>query len=109
LGSLIALGASGGLVPCPSGLVILLSSIALGRVGVGITWLIGFSAGLAVVLTAIGVLVVYAKDLLPKTQSAMRGPFFRLLPVVSAAFVVVIGILMTSVSLGWITPGKLIG
>jgi nickel/cobalt transporter (NicO) family protein len=109
MGSLIALGASGGLVPCPSGLVILLSSIALGRVGIGITWLIGFSAGLAVVLTSIGVLVVYAKDLLPKTQSAMRGPVFRLLPVVSAGLVIVIGILMTSVSLGWISPGKLIG
>ena len=109
MGSLIALGASGGLVPCPSGLVILLSSIALGRVGIGITWLIGFSAGLAVVLTAIGVLVVYAKDLLPKTQSAMRSPVFRLLPVASAALVIVIGILMTSVSLGWISPGKLIG
>ena len=109
IGSLIALGAGGGLVPCPSGLVILLSSIALGRVGIGITWLIGFSAGLAVVLTSIGVLVVYAKDLLPKTQSAMRSPVFRLLPVVSAGLVIVIGILMTSVSLGWISPGKLIG
>ena len=87
----------------------LLSSIALGRIGMGITWLIGFSAGLAVVLTAIGVLVVYAKDLLPKTQSAMRGPVFRFLPVASAAIVIVIGILMTSVSLGWISPGKLLG
>jgi nickel/cobalt exporter len=109
IGSLIALGASGGLVPCPSGLVILLSSIALGRVGVGITWLIGFSAGLAVVLTSIGILVVYAKDLLPKTQGMIQSPVFRLLPVASAGLVVVIGILMTSVSLGWISPGKLIG
>src|SRR5207244_3429619 len=31
IGSLIALGASGGLVPCPSALVLLLSAIALGR------------------------------------------------------------------------------
>ena len=35
MGSLIALGASGGLVPCPSALVVLLSAISLGRVGLG--------------------------------------------------------------------------
>src|SRR5207237_10065919 len=36
MGSLIALGASGGLVPCPSALVLLMSSVWLGRVGVGL-------------------------------------------------------------------------
>ena len=43
MGSLIALGASGGLVPCPSALVLLLSSIALGRVALGLY--LGFAAG----------------------------------------------------------------
>src|SRR4029077_20464898 len=61
LGSLIALGASGGLVPCPSALVLLLSSVALGRVGLGMILLVSFSASLAVVLMSIGVLVLYAK------------------------------------------------
>ena len=55
LGSLIALGASGGLVPCPSALVLLLSSIALGRVALGLMLLVAFSSGLAVVLMGIGV------------------------------------------------------
>ena len=50
MGSLIALGASGGLVPCPSALVLLLSSVALGRVALGLTLLVAFSAGLAIVL-----------------------------------------------------------
>src|SRR5206468_10089121 len=36
LGSLIALGASGGLVPCPSGLLLLLGAIRLDRIGLGI-------------------------------------------------------------------------
>ena len=35
MGSLMALGASGGLVPCPSALVLLLSSVALGGSGSG--------------------------------------------------------------------------
>jgi ABC-type nickel/cobalt efflux system permease component RcnA len=109
MGSLIALGASGGLVPCPSGLVLLLSAIAIGRIGLGIVLLVCFSAGLAVVLTLIGVLVVYAKSWLPDPQAAARNPAFRYIPVASAAVIVVVGVVLTSVSLGWIQPGRLIG
>ena len=109
MGSLIALGASGGLVPCPSGLVILLSAIAIGRVGLGIVLLVGFSAGLAVVLTSIGLLVVFAKSWLPDAEAAAASPAFRYIPIASAAVVVILGILMTGVSLGFIQPGRLIG
>jgi ABC-type nickel/cobalt efflux system permease component RcnA len=109
LGSLIALGASGGLVPCPSALVLLLSSIALGRVGLGLLLLIAFSSGLAVVLMGIGVLVLYAKHFLPDSQKTAAHPAFRIIPVVSAALIVCIGLLMTGVSLGWIQPNRLAG
>jgi nickel/cobalt exporter len=109
MGSLIALGASGGLVPCPSALVLLLSSIALGRVGLGLLLLVAFSTGLAIVLMGIGVLVLYAKDLLPDSQRTATHPAFRIIPVVSAALIVCIGLLMTGVSLGWIQPNRLVG
>ena len=109
LGSLIALGASGGLVPCPSALVLLLSSIALGRVGLGLLLLIAFSSGLAIVLMGIGVLVLYAKHFLPDSQRAAAHPAFRIIPVLSAALIVCIGLLMTGVSLGWIQPNRLAG
>lgn len=109
LGSLLALGASGGLVPCPTGLVLLLSSIAIGRIGLGLTLLTAFSAGLAVVLTGIGLLVVYAKQWLPESQKAASSPFFRIVPVFSALAILIIGIMMTAVSLGWIQPNRFIG
>jgi ABC-type nickel/cobalt efflux system permease component RcnA len=109
LGSLMALGASGGLVPCPSALVLLLSSIALGRVGLGLLLLIAFSSGLAVVLMGIGVLVLYAKHFLPDSQKTAAHPAFRIIPVLSAALIVCIGLLMTGVSLGWIQPNRLSG
>jgi len=109
LGSLIALGASGGLVPCPSALVLLLSAIALGRVALGLILLVSFSAGLAVVLMAIGVIVLYAKHLLPDSEKTARHPAFRLIPVISAALIVCIGLLMTGVSLGVIRPDRLLG
>jgi len=106
-GSLIALGASGGLVPCESALVLLLSAIALRRVALGLLLLVSFSLGLALVLMAIGGLVIYAKRLLPDTSKS--SGFFRWMPVASAAVVMVVGLLMTSVSLGWIQPHWMIG
>jgi ABC-type nickel/cobalt efflux system permease component RcnA len=101
-GSLIALGASGGLVPCESALVLLLSAIALGRVGLGLLLLLAFSAGLAIVLMAIGVAVIYAKNLLPERARSNQHPAFRWIPVASAAIVMCVGFVMTAVSLGWL-------
>jgi nickel/cobalt exporter len=103
---LAALGASGGLVPCESALVLLLTAIALRRVGLGLLLLISFSLGLALVLMAIGILVIYAKNLLP---SSSGGPFFRWMPVASAAVVMLLGVVMTGVSLGWIRPQWIAG
>ena len=106
---LVALGASGGLVPCESALVLLLSAIALRRVGLGLVLLVSFSLGLAIVLMGIGVLVIYAKNLLPESQRTSGNPFFRWMPVASAAVVLVLGLLMTGVSLGWIQPQWMAG
>lgn len=104
MGSLLALGASGGLVPCPSALVLLLSSVALGRVGLGLTLLVAFSAGLAIVLMGIGLVVLYAKHLVPDGAKAAHSPLMRYLPVASAGLISAVGVLMTAVALGVIRP-----
>jgi ABC-type nickel/cobalt efflux system permease component RcnA len=103
-GSLIALGISGGIVPCPSALILMLSAIALGHPGVGLILLIGFSTGLALVLMACGMLAIYAKHLLPKNEGMAQQPLFRLIPVFSAVIVICLGLVMTGVSAGWIQP-----
>lgn len=103
-GSLIALGVGGGMVPCPSALILMLSAIALGRPGLGLMLLIAFSAGLSLVLIGIGVLALYAKQLLPDSQHASRHPAFRLIPVFSSVVVIVLGLGITAVSAGWIQP-----
>jgi len=108
LKSLIALGASGGMVPCPSALVLLLISISLGHVGLGLLLLVSFSLGLAGVLMAIGMLVIYAKQWLPDPVKTSQHPAFRLIPVLSAFVIVCIGLVMTGVSLGWLKPGTLL-
>ena len=98
--ALIALGISGGLVPCESALILMLSAIALGRAAFGLLLLVAFSLGLAIVLVAIGVLVVYAKHLLPKSSGSRTGVAVRWLSAASAAVVIIIGLLMTGVSAG---------
>ena len=109
LGGLMALGASGGLVPCPSALILLLSAVALGQTALGLGLLAAFSAGLALVLMGIGALVLFAKQLLPSEQSTRSHPLFRLVPVFSSVVVIVLGLLMTMAALGWIQPIRALG
>ncbi|MBK9168253.1 MAG: sulfite exporter TauE/SafE family protein [Bryobacterales bacterium] len=104
-GSLIALGASGGLVPCPSALVLMLSAIALGRAVLGLALLVAFSLGLAAVLVGIGLTVLYAKHLLPSSERAASHWLGRYLPVASAVVIIGVGALMTAVALGVRVPG----
>jgi len=92
--SLLALGVSGGLLPCPSALVVLLSAIALHRVAFGLLLIVAFSLGLAAVLVGIGLLLVYAGRFLQRL-SFRPGLTTRLLPVASALLVVVAGLVIT--------------
>lgn len=107
LGSLVALGVSGGLAPCPSALVILLSAIAIGRTGLGLMLLVAFSLGLASVLIAVGAAVLYAKHLIPSSSKLAQGRAAKLVPVASAVVIVAIGVVMTGASMGVFTlPGS---
>jgi ABC-type nickel/cobalt efflux system permease component RcnA len=108
-GALVALGASGGLVPCESALVLLLGAVALGRVGLGLLLLLSFSLGLALVLMTIGVLVLFAKNLVPESKRTAKHPFFRYISIASPAVVMIVGMLMTAASLGLIQTKWMIG
>jgi nickel/cobalt exporter len=95
--SLLAIGISGGLVPCPSALVLLLSAIALHQITYGLVLVGGFSLGLASVLTTLGLAAVYGKQWLEK--SPFGAGVMQRLSVVSAFATVCIGIGLTMVSL----------
>ena len=88
--SLLALGISGGLLPCPSALVVLLGAIALNRIGFGLILVLAFSLGLAGALTAIGMMFIYAGRLFNRFPS--QGRIVRFLPALSALFVSAIGV-----------------
>jgi ABC-type nickel/cobalt efflux system permease component RcnA len=87
---LMALGVSGGLVPCPAALVLLLGAISLDRLGFGMVLVVAFSAGLAIVLTVIGLFMIYARKLFERYSFEARVP--RLLPVASASVITLAGL-----------------
>lgn len=90
--SLVALGISGGIVPCPSALVVLLSAIALHRLIYGLMLITAFSAGLAAVLVALGITVVSARQWVTRVPAS--GALLKRLPVASAAVIVVVGAIL---------------
>lgn len=95
--SILAIGISGGLVPCPSALVLLLSAIALHKIAYGLVLIGGFSLGLASVLTSLGLAAVYGQQWLEK--SPLGAGMIRRLSVVSALATVCIGLSLTTVAL----------
>ncbi len=102
LRSLVAVGISGGLLPCPSALVVLLGAISLHRVGFGMALVGAFSVGLAMTITSIGLVAVLAKRAFARFDG--RGRLLSVLPALSAAVIVVAGLGMVVHALGkvWI-------
>ena len=92
--SLFALGVSGGLLPCPSALVVMLAAISLGRIGFGLVLIVAFSAGLAGVLGAIGLVFVYARSWFARLP--VDGRFARYVPVASALVISAAGLLIVA-------------
>ncbi len=91
--ALLALGITGGIVPCPAALVVLLSAIALHRVGFGLLLIVAFSVGLAGVLMTLGLVMVSARHVLARFQGEGRL-LTRWLPLTSAAVITVFGLVM---------------
>jgi nickel/cobalt exporter len=91
--SLIAVGVSGGLLPCPSALVVLLAAISLHRIGFGLLLIVAFSAGLASAITGIGLVAVLARNTL--RRFSLEGRLISLLPAASALVILAAGVAMT--------------
>lgn len=87
--SLIALGISGGLVPCPDAIAILLVAITINRIAFGLSLIVSFSLGLAIVLISIGIIMVESKQIFARLRWFNKASF--VVPVISALVVLVLG------------------
>ncbi len=89
-GNLLALGISGGLLPCPSALVLMLAAIAKDRIGYGLVLTLVFSLGLAATLTAVGLIFLYGGKFFD-SPALSENRFIKALPVFSAFVIACVG------------------
>lgn len=94
LGQLVALGISGGIVPCPAALAVLLAAVSYGQFLRGLSLVIIFSVGMAAVLVAIGTMMVKAAGVAGRYVTA-ESRWVRWVPVGSAALITVLGVALT--------------
>jgi ABC-type nickel/cobalt efflux system permease component RcnA len=90
---LLALAFSGGILPSPTALVVLLGSASIGRTALGLAMIAAFSVGLAASLVGVGALAIRARGV---AQRRFPERVMRLSPVVSAAAIAVIGVVLTA-------------
>ena len=94
LGGLVVLGISGGIVPCPAALAVLLAAVGTAQFARGVGLVVIFSVGLASVLVAIGIAMVRASEHM-KRRLDHHGRWLSWAPVVSAAFITLVGLVLT--------------
>jgi ABC-type nickel/cobalt efflux system permease component RcnA len=88
--NLLRLGISGGLLPCPSALVLMLAAINLNRIGYGIVLTVVFSSGLAATLTAVGLVFLYGGRILD-SPALSENRIVKTVPVFSAFVITCVG------------------
>ncbi len=91
---IVGVGIAAGLLPCPSALVVLLSAIALHRVGFGFALIAAFSLGLAATITAVGLVAVLARRAFGGVS--LEGRLVRALPAASALVILAVGLVLTA-------------
>src|SRR5258706_8352428 len=97
LRGLLALGISGGLLPCPTALVVLLAAVSFHNVALGMVLVAAFSVGLAAVLTGVGLAFVFGQRAIARRGRLARlagSAAARAVPIVSAAAVTLAGVLI---------------
>jgi nickel/cobalt transporter (NicO) family protein len=94
LKSLVSLGIAGGLVPCPSALVLLLSAISLHQAIYGMVLISAFSIGLAGIMVGLGLVAVYARQRLEKIPSL--DTLQRYLPIASSIVMIAVGVALSA-------------
>jgi len=96
-GALLTLGVTGGMIPCPAALVVLLSAVALQRIAFGLLLIVAFSLGLAAVLVGTGLLLVSARGMMQRWTG--EGPWLTYLPFLSPLVITPLGLVIAIRSL----------
>jgi nickel/cobalt transporter (NicO) family protein len=103
-GEIAWFGFTGGLLPCPAAIAVLLVCLQLKNISLGVTMVAAFSLGLAITLVAVGVAAAWTTH-----KSATRWPWLsawlKRMPLFSGLLIMLLGLGMSVkglVMLGWL-------
>lgn len=89
-GQIVLFGLTGGLIPCPGAITVLLLCLQLQRLALGAVLVLCFSIGLAITMVASGVIAAVSVKQLTKRWSGF-GEIVRKAPYVSGGVILVVG------------------
>jgi ABC-type nickel/cobalt efflux system permease component RcnA len=92
-GQIVLFGLTGGLIPCPASITVLLICLQLKRIALGATLVLGFSLGLALTLVASGVLAAWGARHAARRWRGV-GEFARKAPYFSSLLIGAVGLYM---------------
>lgn len=103
---IVILGFAGGIIPCWDAVAMLVFALSAGLAVIAVPLLLAFSTGMAGVLVLVGIAVVKTRDMIKNhgPSWAWLERISKLLPIISAIFVIVIGVWLCSESLKSQTP-----
>ena len=104
-GQIVWFGLTGGLMPCPAAIAVLLVCLQLKAFALGVAMVAAFSVGLAATLIAIGVAVAWGSTRLVERWSGF-GRWAARLPYLSAGFVLVLGATVSALGLGSVLSAR---
>ncbi len=90
-GQIIMFGLTGGLIPCPAAITVLLLCLQLKRFSLGVVLVLCFSIGLAITMVASGTIAALSVKHLSKRWSGF-GALARRAPYLSSALIICVGI-----------------
>jgi nickel/cobalt exporter len=97
-GQIVWFGFTGGLMPCPSAIAVLLVCLQIKAFALGVAMVAAFSVGLAATLVTIGVSVAWGSGKLMERWAGFDR-FAAKLPYLSVGFVLLIGLILSIVGL----------
>lgn len=103
-GQTILFGLTGGLIPCPAAITVLLVCLHLDSIGLGIALVTSFSIGLGVTLVTVGMLAAWGTRLVSRRSHGLFDRWGDRLPYVSSGLIGLVGIAMMAAGLSHL-PG----
>lgn len=98
-GQIIVFGLTGGLIPCPASITVLLLCLQLKQIALGATLVLCFSLGLAATMVSVGVVAALGLRHMGSRWSGGFATFARRAPYVSAGLISIVGLVLAGQAL----------